>query len=66
MPYYRCPACSVTSYSAASYSTAPACPSCSAPLAVDSRRVLGLGANNLGGTRVAHPQATGATPQSAT
>ena len=44
MPYYRCSACGVTSYSAASYSAAPTCPSCSAPLAEDSERVAGAGA----------------------
>src|SRR3954468_14472300 len=33
MPYYRCTACGLTSYSAASYSTAPSCPACAARLA---------------------------------
>jgi anti-sigma regulatory factor (Ser/Thr protein kinase) len=28
MPYYRCPACGLTTYSAASYSSAGACPAC--------------------------------------
>jgi anti-sigma regulatory factor (Ser/Thr protein kinase) len=28
MPYYRCPACGLTTYSAASYSSASACPAC--------------------------------------
>jgi anti-sigma regulatory factor (Ser/Thr protein kinase) len=33
MPYYRCTACGLTSYSAAAYSTAPSCPACAAILA---------------------------------
>ena len=33
MPYYRCPACGVTSYSAAGYSSVGVCPECSASLA---------------------------------
>jgi anti-sigma regulatory factor (Ser/Thr protein kinase) len=37
MPYYRCAACGLTSYSAAAYSTARACPNCSAPFADDAR-----------------------------
>ena len=32
MPYYRCAACGLTSYSAAAYSTTLACATCSAPL----------------------------------
>src|SRR5687767_715654 len=32
MPYYRCRACTLTSYSAAGYSTALACPTCGEPL----------------------------------
>lgn len=28
MPYYRCPSCGLTAYSAASYSSARACPAC--------------------------------------
>src|SRR6185436_19344163 len=32
VPYYRCEACGLTSYSASRYSTAMACPNCSAPL----------------------------------
>jgi anti-sigma regulatory factor (Ser/Thr protein kinase) len=41
MPYYRCPACGVTSYSAAAYSTARACSSCSA-LLPDASRLYGV------------------------
>jgi anti-sigma regulatory factor (Ser/Thr protein kinase) len=33
MPYYRCPGCGLTSYSAAAYSTANVCAVCSATLA---------------------------------
>jgi anti-sigma regulatory factor (Ser/Thr protein kinase) len=32
MPYYRCPACGLTSYSAARYSMLSACPNCAAGL----------------------------------
>jgi anti-sigma regulatory factor (Ser/Thr protein kinase) len=41
MPYYRCPACGVTGYSAAAYSTARACSSCSA-LLPDASRLYGV------------------------
>ena len=37
MPYYRCLACGVTSYSAAAYSTARICSSCSSALPDESR-----------------------------
>ncbi|MEA2451043.1 MAG: hypothetical protein QOG63_2975 [Thermoleophilaceae bacterium] len=37
MPYYRCAACGLTSYSAASHSSVGACPTCSAALAEDSK-----------------------------
>jgi anti-sigma regulatory factor (Ser/Thr protein kinase) len=37
MPYYRCAACGLTSYSAAAYSSASECPTCSAPLAKEGR-----------------------------
>lgn len=32
MPYYRCPSCGVTSYSAAGHSTVGVCPECASPL----------------------------------
>jgi anti-sigma regulatory factor (Ser/Thr protein kinase) len=58
MPYHRCPACSVTSYSAAAHSSASACPSCSAPLTEDSKLVVVPGArHNLSRTLRAQPQA---------
>jgi anti-sigma regulatory factor (Ser/Thr protein kinase) len=37
MPYYRCAACGLTSYSAAAYSTARTCPNCSEPLSDEAR-----------------------------
>jgi anti-sigma regulatory factor (Ser/Thr protein kinase) len=37
MPYYRCPSCGLTAYSAASYSSARACPGCSVALPDDAR-----------------------------
>jgi len=37
MPYYRCPSCGLTAYSAASYSSARACPSCLVPLPADAK-----------------------------
>jgi anti-sigma regulatory factor (Ser/Thr protein kinase) len=42
MPYYRCPACGLTSYSAAGYSDVPACPSCSGELPADARLYPGI------------------------
>jgi anti-sigma regulatory factor (Ser/Thr protein kinase) len=58
MPYHRCPACSVTSYSAAAHSSASACPSCSAPLTEDSKLVVVPGPqHNLSRTLRAQPQA---------
>jgi signal transduction histidine kinase len=58
MPYHRCPACGVTSYSAAAYSSASACPSCSAPLAEDSKLVIVPGAKpNLRCALRARPEA---------
>jgi anti-sigma regulatory factor (Ser/Thr protein kinase) len=58
MPYHRCPACSVISYSAAAHSSASACPSCSAPLSEGSKLVVMPGAkHNLSRTLRAQPQA---------
>jgi serine/threonine-protein kinase RsbW len=37
MPYYRCPSCGLTCYSAAAYSSASACPVCAAPLVDESK-----------------------------
>jgi anti-sigma regulatory factor (Ser/Thr protein kinase) len=44
MPYYRCPVCGLTSYSAAAYSTASLCPSCSVSLPDDAKLDLAPGA----------------------
>ena len=58
MPYYRCPACSVTSYSAAAHSSASICPSCSAPRAEDSKVFVVPGPqHNLSRALLARPQA---------
>jgi anti-sigma regulatory factor (Ser/Thr protein kinase) len=40
MPYYRCAACGLTSYSAAAHSTARTCPNCSEPLSDEARLCL--------------------------
>jgi anti-sigma regulatory factor (Ser/Thr protein kinase) len=37
MPYYRCPTCGLTTYSAASYSSASACPACLEALPGDAK-----------------------------
>src|SRR5436309_15541331 len=37
MPYYRCAACGLTSYSAATYSSLTTCPTCQAALAEDAK-----------------------------
>jgi anti-sigma regulatory factor (Ser/Thr protein kinase) len=58
MPYHRCPACSVTSYSAAAHSSALTCPSCSAPLAEDSKLSVVPGPqHDVSRTLRAQPQA---------
>jgi anti-sigma regulatory factor (Ser/Thr protein kinase) len=60
MPYHRCPACSVTSYSAAAHSSASACPNCFAPLADGSKVVVVPGAkHDISRTLRAQPQAAG-------
>ncbi len=46
MPYYRCPACGLTGYTAAGYSTASVCPTCSAALPQDSRVYVAPGAKH--------------------
>ena len=60
MPYYRCPACGLTTYSAAAYSSAGVCPSCSTRLAGDARLHVMPGATG-DITRVlrARPEAAG-------
>lgn len=58
MPYYRCPACGLTSYSAAAYSSISACPTCPAELTDDSKLRLVAGArHDLSFTLLARPAA---------
>jgi anti-sigma regulatory factor (Ser/Thr protein kinase) len=60
MPYYRCPACLATSYSAAAHSSMRTCPSCGAPLAEASELAVVPGSNHsLSRTLRAQPQAAG-------
>lgn len=61
MPYYHCPACGVTSYSAAGYSSVGVCPECSTSLA-------GVSAGNRNGApppafRRRFPSRPGAAPE---
>ena len=46
MPYYRCAACGVTTYSAAAYSSASACPACQAALTEDAKVYVVPGAKH--------------------
>jgi anti-sigma regulatory factor (Ser/Thr protein kinase) len=46
MPYHRCAACGLTTYSAATYSSADACPACLAVLTDDTRLYLTPGVND--------------------
>jgi anti-sigma regulatory factor (Ser/Thr protein kinase) len=46
MPYHRCAACGLTSYSAPAHSTASVCPSCSAPFSDATRVYLTPGATH--------------------
>jgi anti-sigma regulatory factor (Ser/Thr protein kinase) len=58
MPYYRCSACGVTSYSAAAYSTTAACPNCAVGLAEDSKLYLVPGAkHDVSRSLLARPRA---------
>jgi anti-sigma regulatory factor (Ser/Thr protein kinase) len=58
MPYHRCPACGLTSYSAAAHSTVGVCPSCAAPLADHSKVVVVPGTgHDLSRSLPARPQA---------
>jgi anti-sigma regulatory factor (Ser/Thr protein kinase) len=58
MPYHRCVACGLTSYSAAAHSSASACPTCAAALTDDSRLYLVAGATyDVSRTLVARPEA---------
>lgn len=58
MPYHRCSACGLTSYSAAAHSAASVCPNCSAALREDSKLYLVPGARrDLGCSFSVRPQA---------
>jgi anti-sigma regulatory factor (Ser/Thr protein kinase) len=58
MPYYRCSACGVTSYSAAAYSATAACPNCAVGLAADSKLYLVPGArHDVSRSLLARPRA---------
>lgn len=58
MPYYRCADCGVTSYSAASYSSATTCPTCQAALTEHSRLEIVPGSrHDVACTMLARPQA---------
>jgi anti-sigma regulatory factor (Ser/Thr protein kinase) len=46
MPYHRCAACGLTSYSAAAHAAASVCPTCSAPLSDATRLHLTPGATH--------------------
>jgi anti-sigma regulatory factor (Ser/Thr protein kinase) len=46
MPYHRCAACGLTSYSAPAHATASVCPNCSAPLSDATRLHLTPGATH--------------------
>ena len=46
MPYHRCTACGLTSYSAAAHAAASVCPTCSAPLIDATRLYLAPGATH--------------------
>jgi anti-sigma regulatory factor (Ser/Thr protein kinase) len=58
MPYYRCPACGLTTYSAASYSSASACPACLEALPEGAKLYVEPGENHdMSCTLRARPQA---------
>jgi anti-sigma regulatory factor (Ser/Thr protein kinase) len=56
MPYYRCPSCGLTSYSAAGHSASSACSNCSAPLS-DDARLYSLPAGGIARALRARPEA---------
>jgi anti-sigma regulatory factor (Ser/Thr protein kinase) len=58
MPYYRCAACGLTSYSAVAHSSAGACPTCGTALTVGARRFVTPGSkHDVNRTFRARPQA---------
>src|SRR4051812_5349580 len=60
MPYHRCTACGLTSYSAAAHAAASVCPTCSAPLNDATRLYLAPGATHtIKRALAARPDAAG-------
>jgi anti-sigma regulatory factor (Ser/Thr protein kinase) len=58
MPYYRCPACGLTGYSAARHFDTRVCPNCSAALPDDAKRYpVDRGVREIVGVVAARPQA---------
>jgi anti-sigma regulatory factor (Ser/Thr protein kinase) len=58
MPYYRCPACGLTSYSAAGHSSISACPECAAALSEDAKQSqMSNGAGGVTRSLRARPEA---------
>jgi anti-sigma regulatory factor (Ser/Thr protein kinase) len=58
MPYYRCPSCDVTAYSAASHSSASVCPECLEALSGDARLdIVPGGRADVSRTLTARPEA---------
>jgi anti-sigma regulatory factor (Ser/Thr protein kinase) len=58
MPYYRCPACGLTGYSAARHFDTRVCPNCSAALPDDAKRYpTGRGLHEIARVVAARPQA---------
>src|SRR4051812_47186128 len=58
MPYYRCPACGLTAYSAASYSSARVCPACLVALPDEAKlHVVPGDTTDVSRTLPARPQA---------
>jgi anti-sigma regulatory factor (Ser/Thr protein kinase) len=58
MPYYRCPSCDVTAYSAARHSSPSVCPECLEELSGDARLdIVPGGSADVSRTLVARPEA---------
>jgi anti-sigma regulatory factor (Ser/Thr protein kinase) len=58
MPYYRCPTCACTAYSAASHSSATVCPGCFEALPSDARLdIVPRGSADVSRTLMARPEA---------
>jgi serine/threonine-protein kinase RsbW len=60
MPYHRCAACGLTTYSAATYASASSCPGCLAALTEDTKLYVTPGENHdVSCTLQARPEAAG-------